>query len=563
MANLDQLTVLVIEANQGMRAQLRTMLESFRITGVQFAPSAGSAVRKLREQVFDVIFCDHDLGEGQDGQHLLEDLRTRAIIPRRTIFIMITGERNYERVIGTAELSPDDYILKPLTAGTLQMRLERALNHRELFLQLFDAIDRGDLERAITLCEQGEAEHPRQRPDFMRERAELLATLGRTTDALAVFERVLALKSAPWARLGCARMHYLRHEYHEALALLEGLVAESAYFLAAYDWLARTRKEIGALEQAREALADAVELSPHRLSRLRHYAQAAMDTAHYQDAERTLGEVVRKSKYSDFRDPEDHVRLVRAQLAQTRYDEAENTVRDLERSLPGQPETLVCSALSRALILKQRQDHAGARDAVLDALAAGSRASGLSADLKQQLVEACLDNQLDTEGSELVADMLRHAEDEQALTHSRAVLRRRGRDDLAEAVEQRIHAEVKTFVARGAQKAQAGDFDGAVQEMMGAVRKLPGNPHVLFNAALAILRHIEHKGWNERLAEQARTLVVRTRRLDPANEKLDALSHFMQTLAKKYGIRADRATADVATQPEGRSPQKAKAAWLR
>ena len=99
MSALDKLKVLVIEANQGMRAQLRTMLEGFRITGVQFAPTAGSAVRKLRESGFDVIFCDHDLGEGQDGQHLLEDLRSRAIIPRRTLFIMITSERNYERVM--------------------------------------------------------------------------------------------------------------------------------------------------------------------------------------------------------------------------------------------------------------------------------------------------------------------------------------------------------------------------------------------------------------------------------------------------------------------------------
>lgn len=559
MSALDKLKVLVIEANQGMRAQLRTMLEGFRITGVQFAPTAGSAVRKLRESGFDVIFCDHDLGEGQDGQHLLEDLRSRAIIPRRTLFIMITSERNYERVIGTAELSPDDYILKPLTASTLQQRLERALNRREVFMPLYRALDSGDSAAALSYCQQAEHQHPRYHIDFMRERAELLATLGQFSEAQHVFEAILAEKPVPWARLGLARMHFAQQRYHEAEPLLQDLVKENAYFLAAYDWLARTRQQTGDIAQARAVLSEAVDMSPHRIGRLRTYAAVSMDAGDFESAESTLTEVVRKGKYSDFRVPEDHVALVRAQLARGRVEEAEATARDLDKSMPGVPEASVCSALTRALIHKARNDHDKARQAVLDALAAGAGNADLSRELKQQLVEACLANRLDAEGSELVADMLRTAEDVHSLESSRAVLRKHGRDDLADAVEQKIHAEVKNVVARGAQKAQAGDFDGAVQEMMGAVRKLPGNPHVLLNATLALLRHIEHKGWNERFADQARMLINRTRKLDPDNSRLEALTQFMQNLARKYGVRADRATAPQ--EPE--RPPNPGIAWMR
>jgi len=68
---------------------------------------------------------------------------------------------------------------------------------------------------------------------------------------------------------------------------------------------------------------------------------------------------------------------------------------------------------------------------------------------------------------------------------------------------------------------------------------MPGNPHVLFNAALALLKHIEHCGYNERFAEQARQLIERVRVQDPSNPKLPALAEFMHGLFRKYGVRPE------------------------
>ena len=103
MPDLSPLTTLVIEANPNMRTQLRNMLGDSGIERVQLAVSAGAAVRKLREQSFDLILCEYHLGEGQDGQHLLEDLRSNNIIALKTLFIMVTGERQYEKVISAAD----------------------------------------------------------------------------------------------------------------------------------------------------------------------------------------------------------------------------------------------------------------------------------------------------------------------------------------------------------------------------------------------------------------------------------------------------------------------------
>lgn len=74
------------------------------------------------------------------------------------------------------------------------------------------------------------------------------------------------------------------------------------------------------------------------------------------------------------------------------------------------------------------------------------------------------------------------------------------------------------------------------REMLNAARKMPNNTHVLFNAALALLRHIEHRGWNDVFATQARVLIERVRRKDPVNTRVPALIDFMQKLQFKFGI---------------------------
>ena len=537
MVDLKRLSVLVIEANQSMRGQLRGMLENQGLSGIQFSPSAGMAVRRLREQRFDVILCEYNLGDGQDGQHLLEDLRSNEIIPLDTIFIMVTGERNYERVVSAAELIPDDYILKPLTPGALHQRLQRALERRDALLPIYRLIQGGDPIGAIELCAAREQDLPRYRTDLMRLRAELLASHGHAEEAEAVYRAILQERPIPWARLGLAKTLFGRKRFAEAEEILLALVEANRHFLDAYDWLARTREEIGKLEQAREVLANAVALSPHRIGRLRRFGEMSLTVGDLPTAEKTLAEVVRKGKYSDFRAPEDHVRLVRAQLGQGRIAEAESTIRDLERSMENLPATGLCTSLSRALYHASKGERDAAQDTLRSALKASGDLAALSVPMRQELAKACLDHQLEQEGSELVMDILRASTDERTVETTRSMLRERGREDLSDELEQRLHAEVKSLIAAGAHKAQAGDLDGAVQEMMVAVHKMPGNPHVLFNAALALLRHIEHRGWNERLVAQARTLIARTRRFDPNNPRLDALVGFMQQLGRKYGTK--------------------------
>lgn len=538
MAKLEQLSVLAVAASQGTRAHLRSTLDNFGMRDVQFASSAATAIRKLREARFDLILSEHDLGDdAQDGQHLLEDLRTHRIIPRATVFIMISGERSTERVVGTAEFSPDDYILKPFTAGILQARIERAINRRDVFLPAFKLLEEGRTEQAMTACEHAERLHPSWRIDFVRLRANLALERNQLDVADTLYRQTLETTSAPWAKLGLARVLVSTSRHAEATPLLEELVSESEHYLEAYDLLAQCRQHSGANAEACQTLNEAVRRSPRRLGRLRHFGTLATRVGEYGQAEQALQQLVHLGKRSEFRDPADHVELARVQILQRNLKEAAATVQDLERSMGSMPAAKVCAALGKALLFRESGDDTAARAAAATAAAALADAGDISLSIKHEIVRACLATGLDQQGSQIVSDILRHAPDERTIMQTRELLAEQGRKDLSEQVDETLHAEVRSYVALGAQKAQAGDHNGAVTEMMGAVRKMPGNPHVLFNASLALLRYLEHAGWNERFAEEARTLLARTRQVDPGNPKLDALNNFMAGLERKYGMQ--------------------------
>ena len=536
MADLSSVSALLIEAHPNMRTQLRKMLAEVGIQRVHMAVSAGAAVRKLRETTFDLILCEYHLGDGQDGQHLLEDLRHNHIIPLKTLFIMVTGERQYERVVSAAELAPNDYLLKPFAADALYTRISRAVLKRGAFLPIYKLIEADDIESAIRSCRDAEAAYPQYQIDFMRLRAELHVAIGEADAAEALYKEVLELRAVPWARLGLAKALFMKQKYAEAEHILAHLVEENEHFIDAYDWLARTREAAGQLEAARDVLLMATSVSPHRLGRLRRLGGIALDLGDAKTAESVLSEVVRKGKYSDFRDPEDHVWLVQAQLGKGDVESAAATLRDLDKSLGGSEAGRMCTALSSAMVHQSLGDTTKAKAAVEVALGESRRLGRLSMSMKQELARACFDNDLQDAGKDVVLDIMRTADNPRAVEKTQGMLRSRGHADLAQDLARQVHVEVRALVATGAQKAKDGDYDGAVSEMLSAVNKMPNNTHVLFNAALALLRHIEHRGWNEQFSAQARSLIERVRRLDPGNERLPALADLHRRLHVKFGI---------------------------
>lgn len=537
MSSLRSLTALIVEPHSGMRSNLHNMLNQCGITKIDHAVSAGTAIRPLKNKSYDLIICEYDLGEGQDGQQLLEDLRHNKLIPLWTIFIIVTAERAYEKVVSAAELAPNDYILKPFTAETLLERIARAIEKRTAFLPVYHLMEHGNLREAIDICKLGEEKHKRYLVDFMRLRAELHVILGEGEEAEKIYQEVLKFKAVAWARLGLAKTLFMQDKFGDAEMLLAQLVEENSKYMDAYDWLAKTHEASGELDKAKDILNEAVTVSPHAVRRLRKLGDVALEAGDVDTAERSFQKVVSKAKYSEFRDPEDHVRLVRTLVKKGDTKQAGTVIRDMEKSLSHVDKTPACRALSSALVQTELGNADQALQELNAAVAACREVTGISNDLKMELARNCLEHNLDDGASEVMRDVMSNAADDTAFAKAMAVFEQAGRKELAETVAKESRRHVVELVSGGAEKAKQGDFKGAVELMTAAVHKLPENPQVVFNAAVAVLKYLENVGWEEKLGDRARGYIESARRLDPNNPRLVPLSDLYLGIMKKYGIK--------------------------
>lgn len=552
MQELAGLTALIIEPHAGMRASIHNMLSIGGISKIEYAASSGSAIRPLKHKMFDLVICEYDLGEGQDGQQLLEDLRHHKIIPPSTVFIMVTAERNHEKVVSAAELALNDYVLKPFTAETLMDRIAKAIEKRNAFIPIYQLIEHGNLSEAINACVASERTHTRYQAEFIRLRAELHITLGELTEAEAIYSELFAKRSIAWARLGLATSLYMQDRFEEAEEMLTSLVAEKKQFLEAYDWLAKTQEARGQMQQAQTTLEHAVTRSPHALQRLRKLGNVALETGDTDTAHRVFQQVINKAKFSEFREPEDHVHLVKTSIAKGEVKLVSSIIRDLAKSLANIKKTPACRALAAAMLHKHNGDTELAVEELGAAVLACKEPIGLSNDTKMTLALNCLENGMEQDAVEVMTSVVGNASTNVAMTRAMRLFREAGREDLGKRVTRESKSQVVDLVSAGAEKARLGDYHGAVALMSEAADKLPENPQVVFNAAVAVLKCLDSLGWDEQLGEQARTYISNARRLDPRNPRLSLLASMYRDILKKYamerayGVLPAKAVSNVA-----------------
>ena len=542
MQENGNLTVLVVDPNQGMRTSLQNMLNLAGISKVEYAINANTAIRQLQRRAYDVILCEYDLagggGEGQDGQQLLEDLRHHRLISASTIFIMLTSEGVYDKVVSAAELTPTDYVLKPFTVDLLGGRIKRALERRQALIPAWQLAAQGKLREAIDACRDGASTQPRFAADFARIRAELHTTLDEHVEAGAVYREVLAERPLGWAALGLARTFFALEQVDDARAILEELLVANPRLMAGYDLLARCLEAGGEQEAAKKVLEDAVAISPHVVRRLRKLGEVALATGDAEAAEKSFRQVVTKARYSEFRNPEDHVNLVKALVTRDDVPGATGVVRDLERSMRGNPAADACRSYANSLLL-DKTGNAGGAVAELQAAVTTLRASGaMSPGLRMELAQACLDHRLDEQASDVMMTVMNDTASGVSVDQAMHVFVKAGRTDMLEGMGQQLRAQAQILLGVADEKRNMGDVRGAVQTLLEALHIAPHNLQVMVATAGGILRQVNELGWDHPLGETANRLLDGIRAQDAQHPRLAALADEYGAVRRKYGIAA-------------------------
>jgi two-component system chemotaxis response regulator CheY len=120
--------VLVVDDVSATRALLRDMLMSLGFENVSTARNGSDALQKVHEQEVDLILSDQIM-DGMSGTEFLERLRR---IPglAETPFIMVSSVRDAPIIDTALTLGVDDYLVKPISMGLLQRKIEDVFRRR-------------------------------------------------------------------------------------------------------------------------------------------------------------------------------------------------------------------------------------------------------------------------------------------------------------------------------------------------------------------------------------------------------------------------------------------------
>ena len=531
------LRALVVEDYAGMRNALRLTLSNFGITKVQLAANASEAIYQIKNKDYDFILCDFNLGDGRDGQQLLEELRHSNLISVETVFMMVTAESYYEKVVATAELAPDDYMIKPFSPEVLRNRLEAILLRKRAFREVYRHFLVQDLEASAAACDELIRSHPKYLVDALRFKGELLVTLGRFEEAEALYKQVIQMRAIPWARLGLARSLHMQKKDDAAEEELRDVLEHAPEMVTAYDLLSEVclaKKDTAA---AQDALEKGVAISARTVRRQQKLGQIAHANGDLDTARAAFTNAVEKGRHSIFISPDDFGNLCRVQLEQGDLKAAAQTLKQNKSTLAASPEGQLVMAVSQGMMHIQTgnlQEAAKALDQAASLRASGTRGEP---QLMLDLASACMATGRFDEADGIVAEVARNAHDsESLLAKARKIYDESGRGEAGAAVLSAATSDVRKLNNEGVVLAQRGDYLTAVDKLMKACQEAPYNPRILMNAVWVILKYLDQVGMDETMLETARRHLAEAERQAPGHQRIAGLHLQMKEVENRSGM---------------------------
>ena len=295
---------LLIEDMAEARILQKKMLGDFGFKQIEVAMKAESAIELLRHNTYDLVLSDYNLGNGKDGQQLLEEVRHSSLIPNTSTYIMVTAETSIEMVMGAIEYQPDGYITKPFSQALLQRRLRKLLDSKEKLQAINLALDHKDFQSAITEAEKLTTATPYLAGKCQRIIGECLIELKKYDEAKKIYSDSLKNRKMPWALFGLAKVLFFQQRYSEAENKFKQLTLDNRFFVNAYDWLAKCLVAQGKDSDAQEVLIQAISKSPKNILRQLELGRLSQVLGKYSIAEMSYRRAVFLAKHSCYNLPE-------------------------------------------------------------------------------------------------------------------------------------------------------------------------------------------------------------------------------------------------------------------
>ncbi|MCU7938069.1 MAG: response regulator [gamma proteobacterium symbiont of Bathyaustriella thionipta] len=505
--DLSKTHFLIIDDFGNYRSMLRSILVSCGAQHIDDAANAKDALKKVIHNKFDVILCDYNLGEGQNGQQLLEEIMHRHLIPYGTIYIMITAENTQSMVMAAVEYRPDGYLNKPFPKDLLLKRLNMLVEKKSIMKDIYTAYNKQDYITALKIADEKMAKYCKQALDIGKLKAEIALKANQLDIAQQVYDQALSVRDFQWAKVGKAKVLIKRKDDAQAQVLLEEVIEENKNYIEAYDLLAEILERQGKSKQVQTVLSQATKISPNTIARQQHLAQVAIENDDFSTAEKSLKKAVSHGKHSCFGKIGDNMNLVKLYADNGKGKQAIQTITAARKIYKKDKEAQLHTQFVESMTHHKLGNEDKARDIFQQAISnISGHLSDLPAELQNDLI-ATTHHLGETELAEaLIDDINNPSEDKHTNT---------------EEMTRKYHYLLQN--GKGMRLYNANHIFESIKVFEDAAQHLPDRISVNMNAAQALLIYLKSTGVDAELLDKARHYLDISQKLDKHNEKYQKL----------------------------------------
>jgi len=518
--NLKDAQVLIIDDFEGMCKMLREFIRAAGAQRIDTANNGKDAVTAMTKRKYDIVLCDYNLGEGKNGQQVLEEAKVRELIGYATVWIMITAEKTMDMVMGAAEYEPDDYLLKPINEELLKGRLERLIAKKWALQDVEKAVKRKDFGKAVAKCDELMKLDPTMAQDLLRLKARFLLAKGDYPAVKSLYESLLSVRSISWAKTGLGKVYFLSGEYLKAKDILSEVLEENSSSLETYDWLVKTYQALGDNEQAQALISQALALSPNSGPRHRVLGELANINGDKDLAENAYRKSIKLAEHSILKTPEAYTGLAQLCTEKGQPQEALKLMADVRKTFNDPVSNLQAAVTEVAA--HQKMGNSEQAKATLQEAERQLKGMGAKAGVQENLAlaNAMLSLGDKDKALALLTQVAKNNHD------SAVVLERMDKffkqADLQEEGKALLQASKDEVIAinnQGVRLAQEGKLEEAIELLRQAVGQLPSNFRIRLNLAGMLLKRLQENGKEDALLYEARKELERANSLRPGDAK--------------------------------------------
>lgn len=519
--NLKTKSVLIVDDFPQMRSMLLAMLKNYEPKDVQQAGNGKEAIEKMENNRFDIVFCDYNLGDGQDGQQVLEEAKERKLLPYSTLFIMVTAENTNAMVMGAAEYMPDDYLAKPINKTVLMARLQKLLLKKQSLQALSDAMQNNDAVKTIKCCDELLAKDVKFKSEVLKIKSEFLLKLGRFDEALALAQDVIKERKLPWAMMVVGQVLLHNKDMHNAEMQFRDVISADKNFMPAYDCLAEVMKLNENYEEAQNVLLSAIKISPKSILRQRTLADVLDVNNENELLEKARKKVVDIGRSSCLKKSSDYTKLAKVYVTNGSANKAIEVLNETGKMFRGDDQVVLDSKVQLANVYKSTDNKGMYKETIEASLKLAEKDKSLArGDTAMELAAACMELGKVDQAKDLISSVVKEYSDDPALMNKvNQIYVDAGMAEEGEKLIAAAKAEVIKVNNEGVSLIKEGKISDAINLFQVAVREMPKNITINMNIATALYLAMKSGGFNQRVQEQIMDHLNNVFEREPHNAK--------------------------------------------